>query len=173
MISNNINNAPNQDSINKNIIKFSFNNEIHEIINKNNGKDLINSTEEIISSILLIINLEKTFRNLAPQAKNSVSIHYFNNYYLINKDFIKKYKKIFLFDKIYNDYLFNENLKNKNEMKSKIIYKYKDSFISILMSENNKIALLFNGHTFLLPQINFFWKRFILWKLFYHWSKYL
>ena len=65
VISNNINNAPNQDSINKNIIKFSFNNEIHEIINKNNGKDLINSTEEIISSILLIINLEKTFRNLA------------------------------------------------------------------------------------------------------------
>ena len=65
MISNNINNVPNQDSINKNIIKFSFNNKIHEIINKNNDKDLINSTEEIISSILLIINLEKTFRNLA------------------------------------------------------------------------------------------------------------
>ena len=116
-------------------------------LNDYNNKNIIYL---IISSLISYFNWNKKI-NKFLENKYENNIFSSNYYYLINKDFLLEYKKIFKYNEI-SEFLkkFNKNDINYDE----IFEKYQNNYSSLIKNEINKIYNLFENNEALIPKLN-------------------
>ena len=119
-------------------------------LNDYNNKNIIYL---IISSLISYFNWNKKINKFLENNYEN-NIFSSNYYYLINKDFLLEYKKIFKYNEI------SEFLKkfNKNDINDKtydeIFEKYQNNYSSLIKNEINKIYNLFENNEALIPKLN-------------------
>ena len=127
------------------------NNRVHKKI-----KDIIISLISIIKFEYIIENkIQQSLLQNNEQKKKIISSK--NKYYLINKDFISKYKNLFLYDKLY-DYIYDKNEQEdiNDSTEEKILNQFKDKFKYLLENKKDDILKLFqDSNIFLLESFQF------------------
>ena len=112
-----------------------------------------NIANNILSSLFSIYYLEKNIRDKVQESllNNSIKKNIFN-YYLINNSFLTTFKKIFQYDEIFNYILFRQiNGKKDNIIKNELLKEKKNPYDYLLLTDRNKIYLLFKDNNFLSP----------------------
>ena len=151
---NYINNPENKEEIEKDLKKKENNQDINkeneDKIKNNLSKEINEEFEKEIKQIIEIILLMYKFEKYIEkeiQDSNKKEKYEINDFIKIKKDWIDKFKEIYLIEEI-KEYLENNNLDNDNIVNIEYIYnncvKDKKNYFEIIKKSNSNLALLSN-----------------------------
>jgi hypothetical protein len=144
-----------------NLVCFSYrvniNYENNSLINNNNQNNYLNQLiQNIKNTLLSLIIFEKKFNDELEKSKNEKNkeykIYFYSDCYLINKNYLDQFKKLFLYDKLSFEIFDNLN-KNANKESTNCIFiifeeifkKYIQNYSNLLLSKENLFKFIDNS----------------------------